>query len=53
MKRGSALLVVLGMVAFMVVSAVAFSAYMRASRLPNSYLRRASACPGCPSSRTS
>lgn len=43
MKRGSALLVVLGMVAFMVVSAVAFSAYMRASRLPNSYLRRASA----------
>lgn len=43
MKRGSALLVVLGMVAFMVISAVAFSAYMRYSRLPSSYLRRTSA----------
>ena len=43
MKRGSALLIVLGMVAFMVISAVAFSAYMRASRLPSSYLRRTSA----------
>ena len=42
MKRGSALLIVLGMVAFMVVSAVAFSAYMRSSRLPSSYLRRTS-----------
>ena len=42
MKRGSALLIVLGMVAFMVISAVAFSAYMRASRLPSSYLRRTS-----------
>ena len=42
-RRGSALLVVLGMLAFMVVSAVAFSAYMRYSRLPSSYLRRASA----------
>ena len=41
-RRGSALLVVLGMVAFMVISAVAFSAYMRYSRLPSSYLRRAS-----------
>lgn len=42
MKRGSALLIVLGMVAFMVISAVAFSAYMRYSRLPSSYLRRTS-----------
>ena len=39
-KRGSALLIVLGLVAFMVVSAVAFSAYMRSSRLPSSYLRQ-------------
>lgn len=39
-RRGSALLIVLGMLAFMVVSAVAFSAYMRSSRLPSSYLRR-------------
>ena len=31
------------MVAFMVVSAVAFAAWMRASRLPNSFLRRSSA----------
>ena len=44
MKRnGSALLIVLGMMAFMIVSAVAFSAYMRSSRLPSSYLRRSSA----------
>ena len=42
-RRGSALLVVLGMLAVMVVSAVAFSAYMRYSRLPSSYLRRSSA----------
>lgn len=42
MKRGSALLIVLGMISFMVVSAVAFSAYMRTSRLPSSYLRRTS-----------
>ena len=42
MKRGSALLIVLGMIAFMVISAVAFSAYMRFARLPSSYLRRAS-----------
>ena len=41
-RRGSALLVVLGMLSFMVISAVAFSAYMRHSRLPSSYLRRAS-----------
>ena len=42
MKRGSALLVVLGMLSFMVISAVAFSAFMRYSRLPSSYLRRTS-----------
>ena len=42
-RRGSALLVVLGMLSFMVISAVAFSAYMRYSRLPSSYLRRSSA----------
>ena len=39
-RKGSALLIVLGMLAFMVISAVAFSAYMRYSRLPSSYLRR-------------
>lgn len=39
-RVGSALLVVLGMVAFMVVSAVTFSVFMRTSRLPSSYLRR-------------
>ena len=42
-RRGSALLVVLGMLAFMIVSAVAFAAYMRFSRLPSSYLRRTAA----------
>lgn len=42
-RRGSALLIVLGMMSFIVVSAVAFSAYMRYSRLPSSYLRRTSA----------
>ena len=41
-RRGSALLIVLGMLAFMIISAVAFSAYMRTSRLPSSYLRRTS-----------
>ena len=40
MKKGSALLIVLGMMAFMVVSAVAFSMYMRQSRLPSSFLRQ-------------
>ena len=41
MKRnGSALLIVLGVLSFLVVSAVAFSAFMRRSRLPSSYLRR-------------
>ena len=39
-KKGSALLIVLGMFAFMLVSAVAFSVYMRASRAPSSYLLR-------------
>ena len=39
-RKGSALLIVLGMCAFMLVSAIAFSAYMRYSRLPSSYLRR-------------
>ena len=39
-RRGSALLIVLGMLAFMVVSAVGFSVYMRQSRAPSSYLRR-------------
>ncbi len=42
-KRGSALLIVLGMLAFIIVSAVAFSAYMRYARLPSSYLRRTTA----------
>ena len=40
MKRGSALLIVLGMLSFMIVSAVGFSVYMRSSRAPSSYLRR-------------
>ena len=39
-RRGSALLIVLGMFAFMLVSAVSFSIYMRASRAPSSYVRR-------------
>ena len=39
MKKGSALLVVLGMLAFMVISATAFSIYMRQHRLPSSFLR--------------
>ena len=41
-RPGSAILVVLGMTAFLLVSAIAFSAYMRYSRLPSSYLRRSS-----------
>ena len=41
MKRnGSALLIVLGVLSFLVVSAVAFSAFMRRARQPSSYLRR-------------
>ena len=39
-RRGSALLIVLGMLSFMVISAVGFSMYMRQTRLPSSYLRR-------------
>ena len=39
-EKGSALLIVLGMFAFMLVSAVAFSMYIRASRAPSSYLLR-------------
>ena len=39
-RSGSALLIVLGMFAFMLVSAVAFSMYMRSSRAPSSYVRR-------------
>ena len=41
-RKGSAILIVLGMLSFMVVSAVGFAVYMRQSRLPSSYLRRAS-----------
>ena len=41
-RRGSALLIVLGMMTVIVVSAVAFSAYMRYSRVPSSFLRRTS-----------
>ena len=40
-RKGSALLIVLGVLSFLVVSAVAFSAFMRRARLPSSYLRRA------------
>ena len=39
-KNGSALLVVLGMVSFMVISAVGFAVYMRQNRAPSSFLRR-------------
>ena len=39
-EAGSALLVVLGFLSFMVVSAVAFAIYMRAERVPSSALRR-------------
>ena len=39
-RNGSALLIVLGMFSFMLVSAVAFSIYMRSSRAPSSYVRR-------------
>lgn len=39
-RSGSALLIVLGMFSFMLVSAVAFSVYMRSSRAPSSYVRR-------------
>ena len=40
-RRGSALLIVLGMLSFMIVSAVGFATYMRYSRMPSSFLRRA------------
>ena len=39
-RSGSALLIVLGMVAFMVVSAVGFAVFMRHNRVPSSFLRR-------------
>lgn len=39
-RRGSALLIVLGMLSFMLFSGLAFSVYMRYSRLPTSFLRR-------------
>ena len=39
-QRGSALLIVLGFLSFMVVSAVAFAIWMRNERLPSSALRR-------------
>ena len=38
--RGSALLIVLGFLSFMVVSAVAFSVFMRTERAPSSVFRR-------------
>ncbi|MCR5751616.1 MAG: hypothetical protein K6G91_06625 [Kiritimatiellae bacterium] len=41
-RSGSAILIVLGMLSFMVVSAVGFAVFMRQSRVPSSYLRRAS-----------
>ena len=40
-RRGSALLIVLGFLSFMVVSAVAFSLWMRSERMPSSALKRA------------
>ena len=39
-KRGSALLIVLGFLSFMIISAVAFSIYMRMERVPSSAFRR-------------
>lgn len=39
-RHGSALLIVLGMLSFMLFSGIAFSAYMRQSRMPSSFLRR-------------
>ena len=40
MRKGSALLIVLGLLSFMVVSSVGFAMFMRQSRVPSSYLRR-------------
>ena len=42
-EKGSALIVVLGLMAFLSISALAFAAYMRYSRVPSSYTRRTSA----------
>lgn len=42
MRKGSALLIVLGLMSFMVVSAVSFAIYMRQSRMPSVYARRSS-----------
>ena len=39
-RKGSALLIVLGMLAFMVISSVSFAVFMREGRKPSSYLRR-------------
>ena len=39
-RRGSALLIVLGFLSFMVVSAVSFAIYMRSERMPSSVFRR-------------
>lgn len=39
-RSGSALLIVLGMLTFLIVSAVGFATYMRYGRLPSSQLRR-------------
>ncbi len=39
-QQGSALLIVLGFLSFMVVSAVAFAVWMRTERMPSSALRR-------------
>lgn len=40
LRKGSALLIVLGMLSFLIISAVGFATYMRSARLPSSYLRR-------------
>lgn len=42
-RRGSALLIVLGFLSFMVVSAVAFSIWMRSERVPSAVFRREAA----------
>lgn len=39
-RSGSALLIVLGMLSFMVVSAIGFSVFMRQNRIPSSFVRR-------------
>ena len=40
MRKGSALLIVLGLASFLTVSAISFAIYMRESRVPSSQLRR-------------